>query len=178
METFKIFLDLDGVLVTRKCTKSWVKVALPYGEYRYENISWDENAVYNFLEFLRQLSKLTSYEIILSSDWRWANPEEHTRMLFDKYQIPQYVSTTPVQSKHQTNGIRSLEILAWLKDNNITHNKYLVIDDTSFIVKPHIENANFVFVNGGWHSNGFNPWHKKHALEKASKLLGLSLALL
>jgi hypothetical protein len=174
VNTFKLFLDIDGIVCTQRCTKDWIKVALPYGEYKYSNICWDEKAINEFLYFLAQLEAITPYEIILSSDWRWNNPEDHTRLLFDRYKIPQYTSITPIKSHTATHGIRSLEILEWLKENNVTDNKYLVIDDTSFIIKPHIDNKNFVFVNGGWNSGGFNHWHRKHALEKARKLLGIA----
>lgn len=165
-----IFLDLDGVLVTKRCTKTWTKIALPYGEYKYENLCWDETAVYQFTRFLGDIKKHTELQIILSSDWRWANPEESNRELFARYEIPQYVSATPVREP-ETHGIRGKEILWWIKHNNAEGQPYLVIDDLD--VRKDIPKEHIVFVQGGWHSGGFNKWHYRHALTKAQLQLGL-----
>lgn len=174
MKPFLIFLDLDGVLVTRKCTKTWISIALPYGAYRHTNLCFDENPVSLFLRFLKDLSKYTEFNIILSSSWRYENPEESTRELFTRYNIPQYVSTTPYRHP-ETQGIRGQEILWWLKHNNAEDHPFLVIDDEMFPIEKHIEKKHLVHVQGGWHSNGFNTWHYKHALSKAQKQLGVEL---
>ncbi len=165
---FVIFLDLDGVLVTQRCTKSWVQIALPYGATTYRNICFDEEAVSNFKNFLNKLSELTEYKIVLSSDWRWNNPEDSTRAIFDQYQIPQYVDITLIKEP-ETHGIRGKEIKFWL-DKNKWSNLYLAIDDID--CKRHIPKQNFVYVTNGWHSRGFNEWHVKHAIQKAKTLLG------
>jgi len=170
---FNIFLDLDGVLVTQRCTKSWVKHVLPYGKEHYSNLCFDEGAVFQFLRFLECLQNHCEYRIILSSDWRWNNPEDSTRALFDKHGIPQYADITPVRDP-ETHGIRGKEILAWIKLNKAEEEPYLAIDDIN--CKPYVPNRNFVYVNGGWHSNGFNKWHFRHALVKAQLQLGIDPA--
>lgn len=171
---FIVFLDIDGVVNTKKSGKKWISEQLPWSDkYVHHHIEWDENCTYNLNECFRQIRKLKELFIVLSSDWRYENSEKSNRELFTRYEIQQYESITPFgNTAPETHGVRGLEILWWLKQH-APNNPYLVIDDLSFPIKGHIENKNFVFVNNGWHGGGFNPWHKKHAVEKAKKLLGV-----
>lgn len=162
-----IFLDVDGVLHTKRSAKHWVKIALPYGAYTYRNLTWDNAAITQFLAFLYQLP--TDFKIVLSSDWRWNNPEDSTRALFDQYKIPQYISTTPVLD-YTGHGFRGREILNWLSENEKPYTPYLVIDDEHWGIDKVIPKQHSVFVQGGWQS-GFNAWHRKHALHKVHKQL-------
>jgi hypothetical protein len=166
-----ILLDIDGVLCTSRATKNWETVALPYGAYKHTHIEWDEAAVTQFLIFLTELDDLgIKHQIILSSDWRFMNPEESTRNLFRRYSIPQYVDITPIHNR-DNHGLRGKEILDWLTINNHLGNPYLVIDDEQFGIKPTIPKEHTVFVEGGWHSKGFGKYHRKHALAKVKKQL-------
>lgn len=166
-----IFLDLDGVLVTSRATKNWQTIALPYGAYKHTHLEWDEAAVTQFLALLTNLDQLgIEHQIILSSDWRFMNPEESNRELFKRYGIPQYIGITPVHNK-DNHGLRGKEILDWLTTNGQLDNPYLVIDDEQFGIKPTISKEHTVFVEGGWFSKGFGKYHRKHALAKVNKQL-------
>jgi hypothetical protein len=180
-----LFLDMDGVLNTPSSQKKWKNkprapsIYVQGGEWGDtpdpEIIVLNDNCVETFKLLLSQLPR--EYVIILSSTWRHAVHWDLNQATFKNHGLPELFSRTV----HGVPGIedqsrwdRGLEILHWIESNNCKENPFLVIDDEMFTIDKHIPKKHLVYVQNGWNSNrGFNDWHRRHALEKIQKQLGL-----
>ena len=116
-----IFLDIDGVLVTRNSIK-----------YQYlnfpddTNIHFSKKAVIN----LNKLIRLTKAKIVISSTWRLFHSLEKLQSIFEEQKIKgEIISTTSVEKASIEEDIpRGQKIADWLSENTNIE-KYVIIDD-------------------------------------------------
>ena len=116
-----IFLDIDGVLVTRNSIK-----------YQYINfpdetsIRFSKKAAKN----LNKLIRLTGAKIVISSTWRLFHSLEELQKIFVKQQIKgQIISTTSIDKATVEEDIpRGQKIADWLVQNHDVK-QYVIIDD-------------------------------------------------
>jgi len=116
-----IFLDIDGVLVTRNSIK-----------YQYLNfpddtsIRFSKNAVRN----LNKLIHLTKAKIVISSTWRLFHSLEELQNIFKKQGIEgKIISTTSIERAPVEEDIpRGQKIADWLAQHPEVE-KYVIIDD-------------------------------------------------
>ncbi|MCJ7801479.1 MAG: HAD domain-containing protein [Candidatus Marinimicrobia bacterium] len=116
-----IFLDIDGVLVTRNSMK-----------YQYLNfpddasIRFSKNAVKN----LNKLIRLTKAKIVISSTWRLFHSLEELQNIFKKQRIRgEIISTTSIERAPVEEDIpRGQKIADWLAQHPEIE-KYVIIDD-------------------------------------------------
>ncbi len=109
-----IFLDIDGVLVTRKSLSESKKSGL--------RASFDKNAVNN----LNLITKMTGADFVISSTWRFLKTKQELETKFKESGIHGNIfDVTPDLCKS-----RGTEIRAWIDKNNEIVDKILVIDDT------------------------------------------------
>ena len=116
-----IFLDIDGVLVTRNSVKY---------QYQYfpddTSVRFDDGAVNN----LNKLIRLTKAKIVISSTWRLFHSLEDLRNIFKKQGIVgTIISTTSIDKAPVEIDIpRGQKITAWLVEHPEVE-KYVIIDD-------------------------------------------------
>ena len=116
-----IFLDIDGVLVTRNSIK-----------YQYLNfpdedeIRFSKKAVKN----LNKLIRLTKARIVISSTWRLFHSFEKLQNIFEEQKIKgKIISTTSVEKATIEEDIpRGQKITDWLEQNSEVE-QYVIIDD-------------------------------------------------
>ena len=116
-----IFLDIDGVLVTRNSIK-----------YQYLNfpdedeIRFSKKAVKN----LNKLIRLTKARIVISSTWRLFHSFEKLQNIFEEQEIKgKIISTTSVEKATIEEDIpRGQKITDWLEQNSKVE-QYVIIDD-------------------------------------------------
>ena len=116
-----IFLDIDGVLVTRNSIK-----------YQYLNfpdedeIRFSKKAVKN----LNKLIRLTKARIVISSTWRLFHSFEKLQNIFEEQKIKgKIISTTSVEKATIEEDIpRGQKITDWLEQNSKVE-QYVIIDD-------------------------------------------------
>jgi hypothetical protein len=116
-----IFLDIDGVLVTRNSIK-----------YQYINfpdetsIRFSKKAVKN----LNKLIRLTGAKIVISSTWRLFHSLEELQKIFVKQSIKgEIISTTSIERAPVEEDIpRGQKIADWLEQNHDVK-QYVIIDD-------------------------------------------------
>ena len=116
-----IFLDIDGVLVTRNSIK-----------YQYINfpdetsIRFSKKAVKN----LNKLIRLTGAKIVISSTWRLFHSLEELKKIFVKQRIKgKIISTTSIEKATVEEDIpRGQKIADWLEQNHEVK-QYVIIDD-------------------------------------------------
>lgn len=141
-----IFLDIDGVLNNATFKTNWIKahkgLNKNYLEIRFNHlfINATEMEFYNGyivsenLENFNRIIDATNADIVLSSDWRFINDGNYNnvadidfvRRLFEVRGIKgNVVGLTPYIFKHP----RDIEILRYIKSNNIKDTKIVVIDD-------------------------------------------------
>ena len=116
-----IFLDIDGVLVTRNSIK-----------YQYLNfpdedeIRFSKKAVKN----LNKLIRLTKARIVISSTWRLFHSFEKLQNIFEEQEIKgKIISTTSVEKATIEEDIpRGQKITDWLEQNSEVE-QYVIIDD-------------------------------------------------
>ncbi len=148
-----IFLDIDGVLVTKESFYN-----KPIGNCNYPQ--FDDGAVGQ----LNKLIKKTKAGIVISSTWR------HGRTVS---QLQEMLSTQGVVGKviGKTASLpdeeypRGQEILAWVKAQPHTIKHFVAIDDDSYDLLPVLP-RNFVHVK-----NGFETGLLKVHIEQATEIL-------
>ena len=116
-----IFLDIDGVLVTRNSVK--------YQIYNYpeeKEIIFSKKAVKN----LNKLIRRTKAKIVISSTWRLFHTLEELKAIFQKQGIKgEIISTTSIDKASTEEDIpRGKKISDWL-DENPEVDQYVIIDD-------------------------------------------------
>ncbi len=116
-----IFLDIDGVLVTRNSIK------YQYLNFPDEtNIRFSKKAVKN----LNKLIRLTEAKVVISSTWRLFHSLEKLQNIFEEQKIKgEIISTTSVEKASIEEDIpRGQKIADWLSENTNIE-KYVIIDD-------------------------------------------------
>ncbi len=116
-----IFLDIDGVLVTRNSIK-----------YQYLNFPDDTNIHFSkkAVKNLNKLVRLTKAKIVISSTWRLFHSLEELQNIFKEQKIKgEIISTTSVEKATIEEDIpRGQKITDWLKEHNNIE-QYVIIDD-------------------------------------------------
>jgi len=116
-----IFLDIDGVLVTRNSIK-------------YQHINFpDESALMFSRKAVRNLNKLikiTNAKIVISSTWRLLHSLDKLRKIFNEQNIiGEIISTTSIERVTLEEDIpRGKKIADWLEQHNNIE-QYVIIDD-------------------------------------------------
>jgi len=116
-----IFLDIDGVLVTRNSIK------YQYLNYPNENdIRFSKKAVNN----LNKLIRLTKSKIVISSTWRLFNSLDELKNIFKKQGIKgEIIATTSIERAPVEEDIpRGQKISDWLEQHSEIE-QYVIIDD-------------------------------------------------
>ena len=116
-----IFLDIDGVLVTRNSIK------YQYLNFPDEpNIRFSKKAVKN----LNKLVRLTKAKIVISSTWRLFHSFEKLQNIFEEQKIEgEIISTTSVEKATVEEDIpRGQKIADWLEQYPKVK-QYVIIDD-------------------------------------------------
>jgi len=116
-----IFLDIDGVLVTRNSIK------YQYLNFPDEtNIRFSKKAVKN----LNKLIRLTGAKIVISSTWRLFHSLEELQNIFKKQKIRgKIISTTSIEKATIEEDIpRGQKIADWLEQHPEVE-QYVIIDD-------------------------------------------------
>ena len=116
-----IFLDIDGVLVTRNSIK------YQYLNFPDEpNIRFSKKAVKN----LNKLVRLTKAKIVISSTWRLFHSLEKLQNIFEEQKIEgEIISTTSVEKATVEEDIpRGQKIADWLEQYPKVK-QYVIIDD-------------------------------------------------
>ena len=116
-----VFLDIDGVLVTRNSIK------YQYLNYPEETgIMFSKKAVKN----LNKLTRLAKAKIVITSTWRLFHPLEELQGIFKKQGIKgEIISTTSIERAPTEEDIpRGKKIADWLKQHPDVE-KYVIIDD-------------------------------------------------
>jgi len=123
-----IFLDLDGVLATRR---AWSN--LPEGYDRKEGIPGEFHAPVIAM-FEKWLEENPDVDIVLSSTWRLGKPNTRYPYMYWKNRIGKeskiLVSRIIDVTRSDLPGDRRDEILEWVSRHNVE--RYVVIDDDSF----------------------------------------------
>ena len=116
-----IFLDIDGVLVTRNSIK--------YQHLNYPDetsIRFSKNAV----KYLNKLIRLTKAKIVISSTWRLFHSLEDLQNIFKKQGVSgMIISTTSIEKAPIEIDIpRGQKITDWLANHSEVE-QYVIIDD-------------------------------------------------
>lgn len=141
-----IFLDIDGVLNNATFKTNWMKahkgLYKTYLEIRFYRlfVNATEMEFYNGyivpenLENFNRIIDATNSDIVLSSDWRFINDGNYNnvadidiiKQMFRVREIKgNVIGATPYVFKHH----RGIEILRYIKSNNIKDTKIVIIDD-------------------------------------------------
>lgn len=131
-----IFLDIDGVIATRK-------------SYKEEKDRIDRNCV----KILNLLTDKLNADIVISSTWR--HNTETPSILKHAGVKADIVGTTPRVHLSRDRGI---EILTWMSEHKYVGD-YLIIDDDSFDIVPHIPSVNFLYIKNGFSESGLTMEH-------------------
>jgi hypothetical protein len=116
-----IFLDIDGVLVTRNSIK-------------YQHLNYPDNTEIIFskkaVKNLNKLIRLTGAKIVISSTWRLFHTIDELRAIFKKQKIKgKIISITSAERATIEEDIpRGKKIADWL-DEHPDVEQYVVIDD-------------------------------------------------
>ncbi len=116
-----IFLDIDGVLVTRNSIK-----------YQYLNFPDDTSIQFGkkAIKNLNKLIRLTKAKIVISSTWRLFHSLEKLQNIFEEQNIKgKIISTTSVEKATIEEDIpRGQKITDWLEQHPEVK-QYVIIDD-------------------------------------------------
>lgn len=116
-----IFLDIDGVLVTRNSIK-------------YQHLNYPDESTILFskkaIKNLNKLIRLTDAKIVISSTWRLFHKVEDLQKIFKKQKVKgEIVSTTSVEKATLEEDIpRGKKIADWLEQHSNVE-QYVIIDD-------------------------------------------------
>jgi len=116
-----IFLDIDGVLVTRNSIK-------------YQHLNFPDEAGIMFgkkaVKNLNKLLKITKAKIVISSTWRLLHSLDDLRTIFEKQGVKgKIISTTSIERVTIEEDIpRGKKIADWL-DKHSDIEQYVIIDD-------------------------------------------------
>lgn len=127
-----IFLDFDGVIVTRRTN------------YKHP----DEACMSRFIRILKQFPDCV---IVVSSTWRLLHDNDYVKALLHKYGVPKDIKIyfTPELIYHSTNANslvclaipfgRGAEINQWMASTDIVIDSFVILDDDVFDLQTHKE---------------------------------------
>ena len=105
-----VFLDFDGVL---------------HGESQYSTGLFEHIEV--FCDTVRPFSDTT--QIVISSSWRETHNLEKLKVFFASDIAKLIVGVTPQRPDGYKKGGRQKEIMDYCKENNISNNQWMALDD-------------------------------------------------
>ena len=149
-----IFLDIDGVLVTREVLRERNKFYAPA------------------VAALNSFCALTSCSIVVSSAWRIGRSVEELARLFKHNGV-----ALDVISKTESSSItsqRGEQILDWIEEHRYT-GPYIVIDDEDFDIAPYIPAHNIIQVEDGLSKEGLTRKHISDYMERLRVLNGATV---
>jgi hypothetical protein len=126
-----LFLDIDGVLNSRRSCVATGNFPIDLSSKSILHFDWIA------INLIKKICKDTKAKIVLSSTWRNICPKEDFIRFF---RLP-IIDITP----RYLSSIRGEEISMWLRENNHKVEKYVIIDDSSDILKS--QEPFFVKVN-------------------------------
>ena len=155
MEKFNIiFLDLDGVLVTRKSIENLRDKKLSSDERNLQSL--DDDCIIA----LNKLISLTDSKIVISSSWRYGKTIDYFQQLFEKKNVNwEVIGLTPKTRE----DIRGKEISQWLENNKENVKSFLILDDDVDDIWP-------FFPDNVLHTNMLDGFNEK-LIELATKIL-------
>jgi len=155
MEKFNIiFLDLDGVLVTRKSIENLRDKKLSSDERNLQSL--DDDCIIA----LNKLISLTDSKIVISSSWRYGKTIDYFQQLFEKKNVNwEVIGLTPKTRE----DIRGKEISQWLENNKENVKSFLILDDDVDDIWP-------FFPDNVLHTNMLDGFNEK-LVELATKIL-------
>jgi len=155
MEKFNIiFLDLDGVLVTRKSIENLRDKKLSSDERDLQSL--DDDCIIA----LNKLISLTDSKIVISSSWRYGKTIDYFQQLFEKKNVNwEVIGLTPKTRE----DIRGKEISQWLENNKENVKSFLILDDDVDDIWP-------FFPDNVLHTNMLDGFNEK-LVELATKIL-------
>jgi len=109
-----IFLDIDGVLVTRKH-----QISIDYKEAKDKLSKFNPEVV----KFINEIQNKTDAKIVVTSTWRTAGLEK-IQEIFKKRGIKNIIDVTPIGFEYKN---RSEEINHWIYLNDVE--SFIIIDD-------------------------------------------------
>jgi hypothetical protein len=135
-----IFLDIDGVIATKKSYNSEKDYML------------DRKCI----AVLNKLIEKTGAKIVISSGWRNTYSAEQLKEIFEFIEIKaEVIGVTP----ELRSGKRGQEILKWLLANNRQNEDYIVIDDYITDIKNYIPKSRIIHVKDGFENEGLTERH-------------------
>ena len=155
MEKFNIiFLDLDGVLVTRKSIENLRDKKLSSDERDLQSL--DDDCIIA----LNKLISLTDSKIVISSSWRYGKTIDYFQQLFEKKNVNwEVIGLTPKTRE----DIRGKEISQWLENNKENVKSFLILDDDVDDIWP-------FFPDNVLHTNMLDGFNEK-LVKLATKIL-------
>ena len=163
-----IFLDIDGVLVTRSFwkqleleDKNWLQKARD-GDHHH---LFDPSCVAN----LNQLIEETGAKIVVSSTWRWLGKEKLIEIFKRRNVFGDIIGITTLERKQEDSLVysgecRGLQIQEYIEEHKDDIENYVIIDDDSDMLDSQLDN----FVNTKF-DTGFNAIALEQALEILKK---------
>ena len=151
-----IFLDFDGVVNNISYDKYMdIDILVKKGKDKYFTSTWSINNLEPFLNLLLWCQK-EEIKIVISSSWRilfedYNYMEDMFCEIFKQYSYQKRKDkyNDLVIGKTKYLGFRGLEILQWLKDNEILNiENYVVVDDeVDYDIKQHINKEHYVQID-------------------------------
>lgn len=153
-----IFLDLDGVLTTRKHVFPFEKIS--------DQCPLDPNCV----EWFNKLIENFNFKIILTSTWRHFHDIDTMNIKFKESGVKDRIlDYTPEHKCHSPQ--RGKEILMWIEQNpEFKGQPYFVIDDEMWTIEPHIEAEHLIHITHGWVEDGFNAFYYNQLADRINNL--------
>jgi hypothetical protein len=125
-----IFLDIDGVVATRKSYSSY-RMDRKWG---VSDVPFDTVSVAN----LNKITDATGAKIVISSSWRAMHKLDELKQIFLNEGITgEIIGITP-DSKYSVS--RGKEIHTWLNDKWSSVESFVILDDEVFDIKQLFEN--------------------------------------
>jgi hypothetical protein len=149
-----LFLDIDGVLVTRETVRERNKFYAPA------------------VAALNRFCAVPDARIVVTSAWRVGRTVEELNRLFGHNNVAIRVIDKTDDSSF--NKDRGQEILDWIEKERY-NGPYIVIDDEIFDIVPHIPNHKIIHVKHGLSEEGLTDKHVQDYLEYLRDLNGATV---
>ena len=160
-----VFLDVDGVLNNTNYT---CKIYDKKGKDYYFKICERDFAIFDpkSLRYIRKLIKYFDNNILLVISSTWRRNKEALDKVLEKITKSQFIYSLHVDvTKIRDDNIRGLEIRDYLKEHNLEHTNFVIIDDDVFdIINPKVPDYSRNFVKCS-HLTGFKRKEYKRALK-------------
>ena len=149
-----IFLDIDGVLVTRETVRERDKFYAPA------------------VAALNSFCAIPECKIVVSSAWRVGRSIEELNKLMGDNNVALEVLGKTASTK--LDGKRGEEILDWIEEHRYD-GPYIVIDDEDFDIAPYIPAHKIILVKDGLAEEGLTRKHISDYIERLRALNGATV---